>query len=225
MLKVLKFLLYILSVLFISYINFMKLCIILIFLYTFINPPVTSLMINRNIFNHYKTKPIKFIKLKNINYEFKRLIVTTEDCNFYKHCGIDIDAIKTAYEINKRCGYDYAGGSTITQQLIRTLFLNTNKNYIRKGIEIQLSLIMNLIMSKDRQLELYLNYAEFGKGIYGIGQASNSYYGTTFYNLNEVQMTKLIAIMPSPINYNVNNFSFNYKLINRYFWIWQHIEG
>jgi monofunctional glycosyltransferase len=176
-------------------------------------------MINRSIFSHQKNRKLIFIPFKNISRNVKKIIIIAEDKNFYKHSGIDLEAIQYSYELNRKFGFFYSGASTITQQLVRTLFLVPNKNYLRKIIEIQTALIVDWIMKKDRILELYLNYIEFGKGVYGIGAASWYHYGKSYYSLSEDEIIKLFTIMPSPLRYNTKNFYKNPNLLSRYIFL------
>ncbi|MBN2546059.1 MAG: monofunctional biosynthetic peptidoglycan transglycosylase [Spirochaetes bacterium] len=182
----------------------------------FFNPISTSLMIYRNLADKQNNQRVIFIPIRNISKLTQRKIVLIEDYRFYEHKGIDIEAIKYAYSLNKKLGYKYAGGSTITQQLARNLFLIPDKNYIRKYLEILISIEMELILDKKRILELYINYIEFGNGIYGIGRASQYYYEKSFYKLDNNEINKLIAIIPSPRKYTPWNFINNYQLFNRY---------
>jgi membrane peptidoglycan carboxypeptidase len=174
-------------------------------------------MLYRNKINNQKNNKIIFIPLKKISYRIQGNIIGIEDENFYNHIGIDPKAIKRAYTTNKKLGYKHSGGSTITQQLTRTLFLVPKKYYIRKYFEIIFALELDLVLTKKRILELYLNYIEFGNGIYGIGQASYYYYNKSFYNLNYDEINKLLTIIPSPRNYNTNNFYINNNLRSRYY--------
>ncbi len=190
--------------------------LILSILLTFLNPKITSLMIFRNGLRKQKNNKIIFIPLKYIPKRIQANVIGVEDEHFYKHIGIDPEAITRAYNINKRLGYKHSGGSTITQQLARTLFLIPKKNYLRKYLEIVIALELDLILPKKRILELYFNYIEFGNGIYGIGRASYYYYSKSFYDLNKDEINKLITIIPSPIKYNPDNFYINDNLLSRY---------
>ena len=104
------------------------------------------------------------------------MFVYLEDHQFYTHHGIDLEAVRTAYERNKRAGTLAFGGSTITQQLTRTLFLTPHKNYLRKYLEALLSLELDLLLPKDRIMELYLNHIEWGSGIFGVGTAAKKLF-------------------------------------------------
>jgi membrane peptidoglycan carboxypeptidase len=182
----------------------------------FINPYTTSLILYRKVFYNYNIKKIKFISIKKIPKYTKQMLIRTEDCNFYKHHGIDLDSIKNAMEINKRIKCNSFGGSTITQQVVRSLFLFPNKYMARKYLEIVIAIIFDRLVSKERILELYFNYAEWGKGIFGIENASNIYFGKSVKYLSYDESAKLIAILSSPIYNNPDNFYNRKDLLNRY---------
>jgi monofunctional glycosyltransferase len=173
-----------------------------VFSYKYINPNNTSLMLYRQYYQGVKNKPVIFVPLSHIDVPLRKVLIKLEDPSFRSHYGVDFDAIRMAYKLNKRYGRSIAGGSTITQQIARTLFLVPNKNYLRKYMELILALEMELVLSKNRILELYFNYVEFGKGVYGIGQASRHYFKRDISKLDVEQLTQLIIILPSPVKYS-----------------------
>jgi monofunctional biosynthetic peptidoglycan transglycosylase len=162
---------------------------------------------------------MKFIPLSNIPRIFQRMIIYIEDGNFYKHNGIDFESLKEAYQTNKKFNKIISGASTITMQLARTLFLSPDRNYIRKYLEIIAAIEIDLIMPKKRILELYLNYIEFGKGIYGVGTASYYYFKKDISKLSQYEMAKLVTILASPIKYDVNTALRSRKLRQRFFFL------
>jgi len=174
----------------------------IILAYKYMNPRVTSLSLYRQYVKHVDNKPFDFVPFREIDAPLKKVLIKLEDPSFKKHNGIDIDAMMMAYKLNKKYKRTIAGGSTITQQLVRTLFLLPDKNYLRKYLEVLLALEMELILSKNRILELYFNYVEFGKGIYGIGPAAKHYFKTSVYNLSTEQLIELLIILPSPVKYS-----------------------
>ncbi len=185
-------------------------------LYCFIDPPFTSLQVYRNVFNSYPSKKHRDISLKSIPGKYQRLVVYTEDPNFYKHHGIDIEAIGSAFKVNMKYGKKISGASTITQQLTRTLFLFPDKLYIRKYFETVAALTLDLIMPKKRILELYFNYAEWGQGVYGIQSASYYYYRVSLNRLSDDQVIRLITLLPSPCRYSPETFEKRKRLLKRY---------
>ncbi len=188
----------------------------LIFVYKFANPPTTVLMIYRSLVNHWDVqKPIP-LKTAQIPSYLRRMLVSVEDGKFYDHHGIDMEAFKRARELNQKIGRPMYGGSTITMQVARTLFLLPNKSYVRKYLEIIAALEMELILSKARILELYFGYAEWGRGIFGIERASRVYYGKGIASLQVDQGARLIALLSSPIKYRPDTLYRSLILRERY---------
>jgi len=186
------------------------------FIYIFVNPPFTTLQIYRTLFNGYSTKKHYDIPIKSISRKYQRLVVYTEDPKFYRHYGLDFDAIGSAIKVNFKYGKKISGASTITQQLTRTLFLFPDKLYIRKYLETIAAVTIDAIIPKKRILELYFNYAEWGRGVYGIQSASYYYYGLPLYQLSEDQVLRLITLLPSPCKYSPETFEKRKRLNNRY---------
>lgn len=134
-------------------------------------------------------------------YVFKS-ILSAEDANFFQHEGFDTDAFKQAMEYNweqKRLVY---GASTISQQTVKNLFLSESRNPMRKWHEIVLTIAMEQSITKRRILELYLNSAEFGRGIYGVNAAAEYYWGISASDLTLIQAIELAATLPAPVNHN-----------------------
>ncbi len=188
----------------------------LIFTYKFANPPTTVLMLYRSAISHWEVqKPIP-LKTAQIPLYLRRMLISVEDGKFYEHHGIDMEAIKRARELNEKVGKPMYGGSTITMQVARTLFLLPTKSYVRKYFEAITALELELILSKDRILELYFGYAEWGKGIFGIERASRIYYGKGVASINRDQAARLIAILSSAIKYTPDTLYRSLILRQRY---------
>jgi monofunctional biosynthetic peptidoglycan transglycosylase len=139
----------------------------------------------------------------------KRALIASEDAHFLEHKGFDWDGIRLAYERNKKRGYIAAGGSTITQQLAKNLFLSGHKSFIRKGQEAIITLMIEYTWSKSEILETYLNVIEWGDGIFGAEAASRHYFKTSAANLSSYQAARLAAMVPSP-RYFQKQFNSNY---------------
>jgi monofunctional biosynthetic peptidoglycan transglycosylase len=164
------------------------------------NPSMTAIMRERRA-----TAPLDekgFIPLKEIPEFTKRLVVRAEDSRFYRHFGIDLQSIAFAMKINAKKGEIVYGGSTITQQLARTLFLSINRSYLRKYLEALIALEAELILGKERILELYLNCVEWGPGVYGLKRASRYHYGVEVRGLTENQVVRLVTVLASPVRVN-----------------------
>lgn len=181
------------------------------------NPRITPLMVYRAHVDGYTVKPVKVIPFKQIPDDIKKMVVSIEDYKFYKHNGVDIEAIKRAIVINHKVGYRMYGASTITQQLSRTLFLLPYKSVVRKYVELLIALEMEMILDKDRILELYLNYCELGKGIFGIKNASYYYFGKNIYQLSTDEKSRMLAILANPILFTPYDFKKSKLIANRYY--------
>jgi monofunctional glycosyltransferase len=180
------------------------------------NPPFTALMVYRGITSHQKSQPIRFVPLRQIPRVARSMVIKLEDYRFYQHAGVDLGALRDAWMINSEIGRTVSGGSTIPMQLARNLFLTPRKTYFRKYIEAIIALEMDLVMPKDRILELYMNSIEWGRGIFGIGAASAHYYKSGVGGLSLDQLRRLITIITNPIRYNVQTFAGSHQMAVRY---------
>lgn len=167
-----------------------------------INPPTTAVHIERRWQAWIHRKPYheryEFVPLSRISPELQHAVIAAEDARFYEHHGFDWHAMELAAE-NDMDGGRMRGGSTITQQLVKNLFFGTRRSYLRKGAEFTLVPVAELVLGKQRILELYLNVAEWGPGVYGAEAASHTYYGTDARRMGRDQAARLAAILPSPL--------------------------
>lgn len=144
----------------------------------------------------------KPVPLTSISKSMRRAVIVAEDSRFYEHEGFDVDALQDAWEYNlehRKLGF---GGSTLSQQLAKNLFLTPSRNPLRKWHEVWLTLALEQQLSKRRILELYLNVAEFGPGIYGVEAASRKYWGISARQLGVDQAVELAASLPGPKSHN-----------------------
>jgi monofunctional glycosyltransferase len=181
-----------------------------------VNPPFTALMVYRGITSRQKSQPIRFVPLRQIPRVVRSMVVKLEDYRFYQHAGVDLGALREAWMVNSSIGRTVSGGSTIPMQLARNLFLTPRKTYFRKYVEAIIALEMDLVMPKDRILELYLNSIEWGRGIFGIGAASAHYYKSGVGGLSLDQMRRLVTIITNPIRFNVQTFMGSHQMAVRY---------
>jgi len=142
-----------------------------------------------------------------VSGHLKRAIVAAEDMKFVDHEGFDWEGIQRAMEKNQKKGKAVAGGSTITQQLAKNLFLSGERSYLRKGQEALITLMLEAVLDKRRILELYLNVAEWGNGVFGAEAAARHYYGTSAASLGPEQAARLAAMLPRPQFYDRNRGS------------------
>ena len=145
-----------------------------------------------------------WVPYDKISRNLKRALIASEDSTFVDHEGFDWDGIQLAIEKNRAKGKTVAGGSTITQQLAKNLFLSPEKSYLRKGQEAIITLMLERMLDKERILELYLNVIEWGNGIFGAEAAARRYYGISAAQLSVEQAAKLAAMAPNPRFYERN---------------------
>ena len=146
----------------------------------------------------------QWVSYERISNNLKRAIVSAEDDKFLEHEGFDFEAIQKAYEKNMKKGKFAAGGSTISQQLAKNLFLSSQKTPWRKIEEAIITLMLEAVMSKRRILEIYLNIIEWGNGVFGAEAAARHYYGISAAALNAEQAAHLAAMVPNPRFYDRN---------------------
>jgi monofunctional glycosyltransferase len=175
------------------------------------NPGKTAFMEYREREWRNKGKKIrikqKWVDFSHISPYLVKAAIIAEDDKFWKHRGFDFDAIERAIEKDLRAGSFKVGGSTISQQLVKNLYLSPSKNPLRKLTEGLLTRRMERTLSKRRILELYLNVAEWGEGIFGVEAACLHYYGKTSSLLTAQESSRLVAVLPNPIRYSANGNS------------------
>jgi monofunctional biosynthetic peptidoglycan transglycosylase len=140
----------------------------------------------------------QWVPYAKIAANLKRAVIAAEDDKFIDHEGFDWEGIQKAIEKNQKKGKVVAGGSTISQQLAKNLFLSGERSYVRKGQEAIITLMLEQMMPKRRILEIYLNVIEWGEGVYGAEAAARYYYHTSAANLGPSQAARLAAMVPRP---------------------------
>ena len=144
----------------------------------------------------------QWVPYSQISVNLKRALIAAEDSKFMQHQGFDYEGIQKALEKNEKRGRIAAGGSTITQQLAKNLFLWPEKSLLRKGEEALITMMIETTWSKRRILEVYMNEIEWGTGIFGAEAAARHYFGVSAANLNEYQAAMLASMVPSPQYYD-----------------------
>ena len=172
------------------------------------NPPSTAFMDQRLTIMR-DTNPNAKLQQQWVSYEkisghLKRAILVAEDDTFADHEGFDWDGIQKAMDKNQRKGKVVAGGSTISQQLAKNLFLSGERSMLRKGEEALITLMMERLLDKERILEIYLNVIEWGDGVFGVEAAARHYFGISAAQLSHEQAAKLAAMVPRPRFYDHN---------------------
>ncbi len=167
------------------------------------NPKMTAMMKQRITEAENKKRKLKirqhWISLKQIPKLLVKSVILTEDATFYRHHGIDYHELKESIYKNIRSGKKARGGSTITQQLAKNLYLSTRKSYIRKLREMAIAKKLEAALSKERILELYLNLIEFGRGIFGVQAAARYFFKKEVYRLEPIEIFRLVAVIPKPL--------------------------
>jgi monofunctional glycosyltransferase len=143
----------------------------------------------------------RWVPYERISIHLKRAVITSEDARFSEHEGVDWEAIEKAYESNLKRGRPVKGGSTITQQLAKNLFLSPERSYLRKGQELVITYMIEALWDKRRILEVYLNVVEWGEGVFGAEAAARHYYGVSAAQLGPEQSARLAAYLPNPKRY------------------------
>jgi monofunctional glycosyltransferase len=146
----------------------------------------------------------EWVSRDKISVAAQHAIIAKEDQDFEEHFGFDIDEIEDAYEHNKT-HKNKRGASTISQQVAKNVFLWQGRNWIRKGLEVYCTLLIELFWSKDRILEVYMNVAEMGDGIFGIEAAAQSFFNKPASKLNESEAALIAACLSNPIKFKVND--------------------
>ena len=168
-----------------------------------INPPTTTVQVQRRfeawVHRRPYTKKYRFVPLSHISAYLQHAVVSAEDGRFYEHHGIDWKEVQQVIDQDVEEGHLGRGGSTITQQLIKNLFLTTHRSLIRKGVEFTLAPVAERILPKRRILELYLNVIEWGPGVYGAESAARLWYAVPAAQVNREQAARLAALIPAPL--------------------------
>ena len=193
------------SVLFLLFFFYQLWILLHIILWTVINPGESAFMETR--LEHLQEKDEKatlrhqWVNYNQISINIKQAVIAAEDAKFIDHEGFDWEGIEKAYEKNKRRKKIVAGGSTISQQLAKNLFLSNQRTPWRKAEETIITLMLETILSKQRILEIYLNVIEWGNNVYGIEAASLRYFSAHANELNSFQSAKLASMIPNPKYY------------------------
>jgi monofunctional biosynthetic peptidoglycan transglycosylase len=167
-----------------------------------VNPPTTAVQTERRmqaLVRHAKyRKSYRFVPLQEISPNLRHAVVAAEDARFFQHHGFDWTEVKIAIEDHVERGKS-RGASTITQQLVKNLFLGTSHSFIRKGVEFTIVPLTEIVLSKQRILELYLNVIEWGPGIYGAEAASRQYFSVPAKRVTRAQAIQLATVLPAPL--------------------------
>ncbi len=140
----------------------------------------------------------QWVAYDQISSQLKRAVIAAEDSRFMEHGGVDWEAMEKAYTLNLKRGRPVHGGSTISQQLAKNLFLSAHRSYLRKAQELLITWMVEAFWNKRRILEVYLNVVEWGDGVFGAQAASRHYFGVDAASLSPEQAARLAAMLPAP---------------------------
>lgn len=146
----------------------------------------------------------EWMSMDELSKEAGLAVVASEDQMFPEHWGFDFKAMNNAFKYNMR-GKKIRGASTISQQVAKNVFLWQNRSYIRKGLEVYFTLLIELIWGKERILEVYLNVAETGPMTFGVEAASKRYFGHSASSLSRTEAARIAAVLPNPIRFSIKN--------------------
>lgn len=194
---------------------FFAISILSVIIFKWVPVTITPLMVIRVVESKFEDSETIFSHdwepLENISPNLQKAVIASEDGNFLKHSGFDFDAMQKAFKNNKK-GKRIKGGSTISQQTAKNVFLWQGRSYLRKGLEAYFTVLIELIWGKERIMEVYLNSIEMGNGVYGAKEAATHWYSTTAKDLTPQQAAGIAAILPNPRKFKASNSS---SYINR----------
>jgi monofunctional biosynthetic peptidoglycan transglycosylase len=170
--------------------------VVVVAIYRFVPPPMTWLMVERMFQGHGFDR--RWVPLNRISPQLVRSVIGAEDSRFCEHHGFDWNAIQKAMEHNAD-GKKLRGGSTISQQTAKNIFLWPGRDYVRKGLEAWFTVLIETIWGKPRIMEVYLNSIEWGPGVYGAEAAAQANFHVSAAQLNPAQAARLAAIIPKPL--------------------------
>lgn len=189
---------------------FFGLSIFFVVLYKFVPVPFTPLMLVRTIENKWAGKENYFSHdwepIENLSVNLQKAVIASEDGTFLSHNGFDFTAMQKAFKNNAK-GRRIKGGSTISQQTAKNVFLWQGRSYVRKGLEAYFTVLIELIWGKKRIMEVYLNSIEMGNGVYGAQAATQHWYGKDAKSLTKIQAAGIAAILPNPRKYDASGSS------------------
>lgn len=178
-------------------------CLLTLFYLKWLPPLSTTIQVQRRLEAFFLAEPYTkryhFVPLSELPQNLAHAAVAAEDARFFDHRGIDWRELDALFDRAKNRGHFTRGGSTITQQLVKNLFLTTHRSLLRKAVEFTLAPVAEMVLTKERMLELYLNIVEWGPGVYGAEAAAQFHYGISAKRLTRDQAARLVACLPAPL--------------------------
>jgi monofunctional biosynthetic peptidoglycan transglycosylase len=205
----------VLRILYKCFLWFLGISIFFVVLYKFVPVPFTPLMITRAIEKKLDGKEMicnhDWVPIEDISNNMQKAVIASEDSKFLTHYGFDFDAMKKAMKNNEK-GEKLKGGSTISQQTAKNVFLWQGRSYFRKILEAYFTVLIEIIWGKERIMEVYLNSIEMGDGVYGVQAATEYWYQKDCHSLTKTEAAGIAAILPNPRKFKASNSS---SYINR----------
>ncbi len=177
--------------------------IMIVVIYKWVPVPFTPLMVIRYFENPGEPVEHDWVPIEDISRHLQLAVIASEDQNFANHSGFDFEAIQKAMD-NNRSGRKIRGASTISQQTAKNVFLWPGRTWLRKGVEAYFTFLIEMIWSKERILEVYLNSIEMGKGVYGAQAASKHWFKKDALKLGPYEAAAIAAVLPNPREYRAN---------------------
>lgn len=204
-------------------VGFYAVCLLLLLVYRFLDPPVTAVQVERWVQSwgadgDYDRRYLP-VDLGAIDDDLEHAVVAAEDARFFEHNGVDWVEVERAREDARRRGTAPRGASTITQQLVKNLFLTTHRSWVRKGLEIPLAYMADFVLPKERILELYLNVVEWGpEGVFGAEAGSRHHYGAPAAEMSRERAARMAAVLPAPRSRTPQNMGSSSRRILTRMW-------
>ena len=195
--------------------------LIYIILLKWVDPPITVTQFSSWISGHGLKRD--YVGISDISPNMALAVIASEDQLFPDHNGFDVKSIKKAMDTNSKKKNRLRGASTISQQVAKNVFLWQGRSWLRKGMEVYFTFMIEIIWGKKRILEVYLNVAEMGKGVFGAEAAAQKYFKKPAKKLTRTESAKIAACLPNPIKYTVNPPS-SY-IIKRYPWVMRQMNN
>jgi monofunctional biosynthetic peptidoglycan transglycosylase len=187
---------------------FFGISIFFVVLFKWVPVPMTPLMVIRMVEQKMDGKAMKcshnWVPMESIAVNLQKAVIASEDGTFLTHYGFDFDAMQKAFKNNEK-GKKLKGGSTISQQTAKNIFLWQGRSYLRKGLEAYFTVLIELIWGKERIMEVYLNSIEMGDGVYGVQAASEFWYKKSADELSKREAAGIAAILPNPRKFKASN--------------------
>ena len=189
---------------------FLGISVFFVILFKFVPVPFTPLMIVRSLEQKEAGKETvckhDWVSIDKISPNLQKAVIASEDATFLSHHGFDFDAMGKAFTNNSK-GKKIKGGSTISQQTVKNVFLWQGRSYLRKAMEAYFTVLIEIFWSKERIMEVYLNSIEMGDGIYGVEEASQYWYGKSAKSVSKREAAGIAAILPNPRKFKASKSS------------------